>query len=118
MEAADIALEKGILMFYMMIKPDQMTRDEFFNILTCFKCYPMEDRPTKNCQERRILCSECAQEGHRWTECRNPVKKCLNCNGKHRTLTMSCPVKRELISSKSWRKNKRNKLKELNQIVQ
>ena len=74
-EAADKALEKGILMFHMMVAPDQMARDEFISILTCFKCYALEDHATKNCKETKTMCSECAQEGHRWTECRNPNKK-------------------------------------------
>ena len=91
-------------MFHMMITPDQMARDDFINILTCFKCYAMESHPTKNCQETKILCSECGQEGHRWSECRSPTKMCLNCKGQHRTLAMACPIKKDLINKKRTEK--------------
>ena len=35
-EAVNRALENGLLMFHMFVSPDQITRDEFVNILTCF----------------------------------------------------------------------------------
>ena len=91
-------------MFHMLVTPDQMARDDFINILTCFKCYALESHPTKNCQETKILCSECGQEGHRWSECRNPTKMCLNCKGPHRTLAMACPIKKDLINKKRTEK--------------
>ena len=103
MEEANRALEGGILMFCMMVAPDQMTRDEFINILTCFKCYRMEDHPTKECKETVVKCSECSESGHRLSECTNPVKRCLNCQGGHRTLAMACPVKKDHINKKKKR---------------
>ena len=110
-EAADKALEKGILMFHMMVTPEQMARDEFINILTCFKYYALENHPTKSCTETRTLCPECAQEGHRWSECRNPIKKCLNCDGQHRTLAMAYPVKKELMHKKKSEKEQEEQQK-------
>ena len=110
-EAADMALERGILMFHMMVTPEQMTRDEFINILTCFRCYAMESHPTKNCTETKVICSECRQEGHRWSGCRNPNKRCLNCKGQHRTLAMACPIKKELINKKKSEKEQEKEQK-------
>ena len=99
-EAANMALEKGVLLFHMHVTPEQISRDEFISILTCFKCYKMEDHPTKNCRETKDLCSECAEEGHRWAECTSQVKRCLNCGGSHRTLAMACPEKKKWINEK------------------
>ena len=61
-EEADKALERGLVLFSMHISLDQMERDEFVNILTCFKCYQMDDHTTKNCKETKTLCSECGGE--------------------------------------------------------
>ena len=60
----------------------------------------MENHPTKNCQESKIMFSQSAQEGHRGTYCRNRIFKCLKCNGQHMTLSMACPVKRKLTNRK------------------
>ena len=46
----------------------------------------------------RIICSECSEEGHKWSECKSQTKRCINCRGTHRTLAMSCPVKRDVIN--------------------
>ena len=48
----------------------------------------------------QMSCSECGGDDHKWTECRNENKKCLNCGGPHRTLAMACPVKKEKIREK------------------
>ena len=66
---------------------------------------------TKNCTVRNVHCSECAQEGHKWTECKSEVKKCLNCGGGHRTLAMACPIKKEKIREKKERKEQAEKEK-------
>ena len=47
MEEAEKALEQGLLLIYMHVAPDQMTRDEFVDLLTCFSCCKYEDHPTK-----------------------------------------------------------------------
>ena len=60
----------------MNITPDQIEREEFTNVPTCFKCYKLNDHPTKDCCEvTTTRCSECSEDGHRLTECWNPVKK-------------------------------------------
>ena len=79
MEAADLTLEKGILMFHMMVTPDQMARDDFINILTCFRCYAMESHPTKTAEKPKSYVQSVGKKD-RWSECRNPIKKCLNCD--------------------------------------
>ena len=62
-EEAERVLERGLLLFNMQVSSEQISRDEFVNVLTCFKCYRYEDPPTKSCTETRIICSECSEEG-------------------------------------------------------
>ena len=69
-EEADKVLEKGLLLFHMFVTADQITREEFFNVQTCFRCYKCESHTTKDCGETVTRCSEYAEEGHRWMECK------------------------------------------------
>ena len=59
--------------------------------------------PNKRLEVTEARCSECSAVGHRWTECKSQVKKCLNCQGPHRTLAMACPKKKEAIKNKRER---------------
>ena len=43
------------------------------------------------------LCSECAQEGHVWHQCKELIKTCVNCNENHSTMAMRCMKKKEII---------------------
>ena len=90
-EAADKAVSEGLLLFHMHVAPDQISRDEFISLLTCFYCYKYEDHTTKNCVIQEIRCSECSEVGHKWTACQSDHKKCLHCGGDHRTLAMAWP---------------------------
>lgn len=100
-------LNTGLKIFNTSILPDQITREEFVSILICFNCYKYEDHPTFNCPDKETkYCSECGEEGHKYTDCRNTEKHCLNCirndeeRTDHRTLAMSCPLKKKLIKDK------------------
>lgn len=104
---AERATNNGFVMFNTSFLPTQISREEFTNLQTCFICYRYENHTTQNCPEKgKLYCSECGQEGHKYTECKENYKKCLNCirNGKtetgHRTLAMACPVKKQLIEDK------------------
>ena len=99
-EADEKAMEGGLLLFCMYVIPDQMSRDEFVSLLTCFNCYRYKEHTTKNCPVKIIQCSECVQGGHRWTECKSEVKKCLNCERGQRTLVMAYPIKNEKTKEK------------------
>ena len=80
-------------------------------MMTCFNCYKFEEHTTKNCPVKTIQCFECGQGGHKWTECKSEVKKCLNCEGAHRTLVMACPIKKEKIKEKKERKEQEEREK-------
>ena len=42
-----------------------------------------------------MVCSECSEVGHKWIECKNPTKRCLNCEGNHRTTAPQCPKRKQ-----------------------
>ncbi len=66
------------------------------------RCYTLEDHATRDCPEDSNfkLCSECSTEGHLWYECREKIKKCVNCNEDHNTLAMKCPKRKMIIKEK------------------
>lgn len=103
---ADKAMDRGLLAYNMSVTPNQIQRETFVSLLTCFKCYALEDHTTKDCQAQEIMCSECGETGHKWNDCTNQNKACLNCMRSkkehiyHRTLAMACPIRKELIKNK------------------
>ena len=50
-------------------------------------------------------CSECSSNDHTFRDCKEQIKKCLNCQGNHSTLAMKCPIKREIIAKKKEEMN-------------
>ena len=96
------ATECGLRMFSMSLPPHQIVQDNYIELKSCMKCYKIEEHSTPDCpmpKEYRI-CSECAESGHTWKECTNPSKKCINCDGEHRTLAMKCPKRKEALKQK------------------
>lgn len=100
---AEKVLREGLRLFNLSVTPSQLEREKFVNVQTCFKCYKFNDHSTANCPNKDlVICSECAEQGHTYTQCTNPRKACINCKQRgyphhHRTLAMSCPVKKEKI---------------------
>lgn len=106
----DRVLESGFLAFNMSVLPNQIEREKFVNLLTCFNCYQYQDHATKDCPNKDIkVCSECAEIGHSYKDCQEGTPKaCINCKKQsnplfktHRTLAMSCPIKKTLIKEKT-----------------
>lgn len=91
----------------MSVNPAQVEREQFVSIQTCFICYQFEDHATKDCPDATARhCPECARHGHTWSECKATYKQCLNYtkrgfqNQGHRTLAMSCPIKKQIMAKK------------------
>lgn len=97
---------QGILAYNMAISPAQIEQETYVHVKTCFNCYQMEDHLTKECPYTNLkVCSECSESGHTYRECRNTEKMCINCKstgnqGNHRTLAMSCPLRKKIINEK------------------
>lgn len=93
------AQETGLKLFYTRVPSYQVKQEEYYPLKTCMRCYQVDDHVASQCLKPREhkVCSECAQVGHTWRECTSSLKKCLNCNGDHRTLAFKCPHRRAAL---------------------
>lgn len=100
--AAKKAQTNGLLLFSMSIPPNQIQEETYIHIITCMRCYALEDHHTSQCQKPKEykICSECGELGHTWFTCLNEEKRCINCGNNHRTLAMRCPERKKLITEK------------------
>ncbi len=96
------ALDTGLKMFQMSIPKHRIQQEKFYQLQTCFRCYAIEDHHTNACplDKDYKVCSECADQDHSWKDCKNTKKKCINCKGDHRTLSMTCPMRKTAIKEK------------------
>ena len=74
----------------------------------CMRCYDFGHIKSK-CSHPDVykICSECAELGHRFNECQAEVKKCINCQGEHRTLALRCPVRKRKVKEIEENKKRR-----------
>lgn len=61
----------------------------------CMKCYKLNEHQTKHCKSTTVICSDCSEVGHNWTDCKTTAKRCLNCDGGHKTTAPQCPKRKE-----------------------
>lgn len=96
------ANEIGLRMFSMSIAPHQIQQDTYIEIKSCMRCYKLEDHISSECTRpaEYKICSECSEEGHTWRECTNTYKRCINCQGDHRTLAMRCQKRKDILNIK------------------
>ena len=96
------ATETGLLAFYMSIPSYNIKQEEYVHINTCMKCYKIEDHFTRQCPKDKEykICSECGSLDHTWRECPSNSKKCINCEGSHRTLANNCPIRKKIREDK------------------
>lgn len=99
---AKLAQENGLKMFSMKIPKHDIKQCTHINILTCLRCYMMEDHSTAQCSKDRTykVCSECSSHNHTWRECKVEIKKCITCKGQHSTMAMKCPKRKEIQNQK------------------
>lgn len=101
-QKAKKAQETGLKLFSMKIPKYDIKQDEHVGIMTCMKCYKMEDHSTAQCNQdgNFKVCSECSSSNHTWRECDAREKKCISCDGPHSTLAARCPRRKEIINKK------------------
>lgn len=104
------AQNTGLRMFQMSIPSHSIKQEKFYNIQTCFRCYAIEDHFSNQCNQSPDfkICSECAETGHTWKECKSQTKTCVICKGDHRTLAAKCPLRKEIIKEKRMADEKPN----------
>ena len=68
----------------------------------CYNCYSY-DHKTQSCEiNKQSICAFCAKTaGHTQNNCTETTPKCINCEGKHKTLALVCPVRKRLIKERS-----------------
>ena len=108
--AAKKATENGILGFHMSIPAHTIKIEEYTPLMTCLKCYAIEDHVTLKCPKEKTykVCSECSSHDHTWRDCKSTHKKCVNCMGDHRTLANKCPMRKKAIDEKRQQKKNNN----------
>ena len=98
-----------------------MHQEKHTDVLMCFTCYKIESHVKANCPTpTKVVCSEYNGE-HFHTECTSEIKKCVNCLGNHRTMAMSCPMKKEALKRKREEEERKRKEREdmpLSKIVE
>lgn len=89
--------------FNMSIVQSNIKKEEYIPINTCMRCYAINSHFTSNCLkgEDYKACSKCGNEDHIWKNCHQTAKKCINCQGKHRTLAYECPVRKSAREEKN-----------------
>ena len=98
----------GIRCFHMSIPGHYIKQEIFYNITTCYKCYKIEDHFSNQCPAPKEyqICSECSSTDHTWKDCNSNQKKCINCEGEHRTLAAKCPIRKDVIKNKRLAQDK------------
>lgn len=87
----------------------QIQMEEFIPLTPCWSCYKY-DHTVKDCTVKELkFCSECGEHGHTFRDCTSDIKKCLNCDGNHRTLAAICPIRKELLKNKREEKQQARK---------
>ena len=96
------AMESGLKMFFMKVPQHEIKQDKYLNIMTCYRCYAMEDHSTAQCSKDKSykICSECSATDHSWRDCTSDVKKCISCSGSHSTMAMRCRIRKDIIANK------------------
>ena len=101
-QMANQATRDGLIIIHQQIPPKHREKETFVRITPCYNCFGYEHK-TKECpKEKQILCSFCAGRDHQQHQCQETEPKCINCNGKHRTLAAACQVRKEILRKK-WK---------------
>ena len=99
-EMAERAVREGLLVVYQKISPRHVEKEIFIKLTPCYNCYGY-DHKTQSCEkEKQTICAFCAQKGHNQGNCTETSPKCMNYNGKHKTLASICPVRKGLIKER------------------
>jgi len=101
-QTATRTTEQGIYLFDLHVPPTYISRDMFFEVAVCYRCYKLDSHVAKDCDlnDDYLICSLCSEHGHLFKNCKNPIRKCINCEGNHSTLSLSCPARKDIISNK------------------
>ena len=102
----------GLSLFFLHIPNYQVKKDVFYNLLTCYCCYEVENHTSTMCPKKLEnpnykVCSNCSEETHDFKICnKSPANyKCINCSGKHSSMSMICPYRQDFLKTKRLSSN-------------
>ena len=99
-EMAERAVREGLVVVYQKIAPRHVEKEIFIKLNPCYNCYGY-DHKTQSCEkEKQTICTSCTLKGHNQGNCTETSPKCINCNGKQKTLASICPVRKGLIKER------------------
>lgn len=92
------ALSGGLLMFNLSISSNNISPEDFVNVMICYRCYKWNDHITESCSKASsyIICSLCSSTDHIYKNCKSECRKCINCGGGHSSISFGCPKRREI----------------------
>ena len=100
-EMAARAVRDGLIVAYQQIPPRYIEKEIFVKLTPCYNCYSYNHK-TQSCEiEKQSICAFCAKKGHSQNNCSESNPKCINCDGKHKTLASVCPVRKRIIKERS-----------------
>ena len=99
-EHAKTVAKNGFSIFHVRVPSCNIQIDEFVEVQMCMKCYKINEHATRHCKSTITICSECSETGHRWNECKSNTKRCINCEGDHKTTAPQCPIRKKEVNKK------------------
>lgn len=101
-EMAAKCLDKGLVLFNLSINPQFLALEECLEGEYCYRCYSINNHKSSSCTKPSdfVICSLCASSMHTYRDCTSNDRKCINCMGKHATMSKACPKLRETLSVK------------------
>ena len=86
-------VESGLVIFNLCISPVKLALEESEQISYCYKCYNINSHFSAKCTKSSSykVCSLCASTDHTYKNCTSTLRKCLNCDDDHATMSRMCP---------------------------
>ena len=108
-EDANKVVRDGLVIKFQRFQNSNIEKEVFIPVVPCYRCYSYEHQK-RNCSKssQYKICSNCAKEGHIYSECKEETFKCIKCGQNHRTLATKCPIRKEIIRTKIREKRARS----------
>ena len=99
---ANAVMEKGITIFRQRFASKSLEKEMYISLNPCMQCYSY-DHNTKKCKhpDDYLICSECAEKGHHYSNCKSLVKSVLTAISSTKLWHLiKCPIRKALVNKK------------------